>query len=100
MICGLETEYGFFPCGERYQDTLRKDLYREEKFTFLPNGGRLYWDELAQADGTFSEFSTHKHPEYATPECSNPLDLIGYDRAGELILLRRLKPLGFRVFKN
>ncbi|MFQ5579863.1 MAG: depupylase/deamidase Dop [Nitrospiria bacterium] len=40
----------------------------------LPNGGRLY------VDGA--------HPEYSTPECANPLDLVAYEKAGERILER------------
>jgi proteasome accessory factor A len=40
----------------------------------LPNGGRLY------VDGA--------HPEYSTPECASPLDLVAYEKAGERILER------------
>jgi len=40
---------------------------------FLRNGGRLYQD-------------TGSHPEYATPECSNVLDLVAHDKSGERIL--------------
>jgi len=35
----------------------------------LTNGARYYVD--------------HAHPEYSTPECSNPLELVCHDRAGE-----------------
>jgi proteasome accessory factor PafA2 len=42
----------------------------------LTNGGRFYVD--------------HAHPEYSTPECTNPLDVVLYDRAGELILRRAM----------
>jgi proteasome accessory factor A len=38
----------------------------------LPNGARFYVD--------------HAHPEFSTPECSNALDLIRYEKAGERIL--------------
>ena len=38
----------------------------------LINGGRYYVD--------------HAHPEYCTPECTNPRDLVIYEKAGELIL--------------
>ena len=38
----------------------------------LINGGRYYVD--------------HAHPEYCTPECTNPRDLLLYEKAGELIL--------------
>jgi len=40
----------------------------------LTNGARYYVD--------------HAHPEYSTPECTNPRDVVVYDRAGELILER------------
>ncbi len=38
----------------------------------LPNGARFYVD--------------HAHPEFSTPECSNVLDLMRYEKAGERIL--------------
>ncbi len=37
---------------------------------YLPNGGRIYLD-------------VGSHPEYATAECSDPLELLAQDRAGE-----------------
>jgi proteasome accessory factor A len=39
----------------------------------LTNGARLYVD--------------HAHPEFSTPECTNPLDIVKWDRAGEQIML-------------
>src|SRR4051794_14451190 len=42
----------------------------------LPNGARYYVD--------------HAHPEYSTPECASPRDLVIHDRAGERILERSL----------
>jgi len=38
----------------------------------LPNGARLYVD--------------HAHPEYSTPEVTSPLDLVKWDKAGELVM--------------
>ncbi|UQX86650.1 proteasome accessory factor PafA2 [Jatrophihabitans telluris] len=38
----------------------------------LPNGARLYVD--------------HAHPEYSTPEVTSPLDIVRFDRAGELVM--------------
>src|SRR6266705_2907992 len=38
----------------------------------LPNGARLYVD--------------HAHPEYSTPEVTTPLDIVRWDKAGELIM--------------
>jgi proteasome accessory factor A len=45
----------------------------------LPNGARYYVD--------------HAHPEYSTPECSGPRELVIHDRAGERILERSLQEL-------
>jgi proteasome accessory factor A len=39
----------------------------------LTNGARLYVD--------------HAHPEYSTPECTNPRDVVKWDKAGEQIAL-------------
>ena len=40
----------------------------------LPNGARLYVD--------------HAHPEFSTPEVTNPLDVVRFDKAGELVMAR------------
>lgn len=59
----------------------------------LPNAGRLY------VDGA--------HPEYSTPECSNALELVAYERAGELVAAACLDALNqtvgsgkFCLYKN
>jgi proteasome accessory factor PafA2 len=39
----------------------------------LTNGARLYVD--------------HAHPEYSTPECTTPLDIVAWDKAGEQVML-------------
>src|SRR5205823_4621226 len=60
----------------------------------LPNGARYYVD--------------HAHPEYSTPECITPRDLVVHDKAGERILERSLQevqqilPPGQRlnIYKN
>jgi Pup amidohydrolase len=60
----------------------------------LPNGARYYVD--------------HAHPEYSTPECSTPRDLVVHDKAGERILersvveMQRSLPPGQRIaiYKN
>jgi proteasome accessory factor A len=62
--------------------------------TVLTNGARYYVD--------------HAHPEYSTPECSTPLELIAQDKAGELVLAasavaaRHLLPAAgeIAVYKN
>jgi proteasome accessory factor PafA2 len=56
----------------------------------LPNGARYYVD--------------HAHPEYSSPECSNPRDCVIWDKAGERILedsidaAQAVVPTGERVF--
>lgn len=84
-VVGIETEFGltcrahgakvmapeeaarvlFHPISERYGATN----------AFLDNGGRCYLDVGA-------------HPEYASAECDDLLELLAHDRAGELLLLR------------
>jgi proteasome accessory factor A len=39
----------------------------------LTNGARLYVD--------------HAHPEYSTPECTNPRDVVKWDKAGDQVML-------------
>ncbi len=82
-IYGLESEYGiiFTSDGRRTLPAEKAVRYLFEKLittegflnVFLENGARFYLD-------------TGCHPEYATPECASPLDLVIYDKAGEKIL--------------
>ncbi len=44
--------------------------------TVLTNGARFYVD--------------HAHPEYSTPECGTPLELVIHDKAGEEVLRRSM----------
>ncbi len=46
----------------------------------LTNGARLYVD--------------HAHPEYSTPECTNPRDVVVWDKAGEQVMLDATKLAG------
>ncbi|MGD0065733.1 MAG: Pup--protein ligase [Streptosporangiaceae bacterium] len=82
-IYGIETEYGL-TCTFRGQRQLSPDevaryLFRgvvswgRSSNVFLRNGGRLYLD-------------VGSHPEYATPECDNIMDLVTHDKAGERIV--------------
>jgi proteasome accessory factor A len=47
--------------------------------TVLTNGARLYVD--------------HAHPEYSSPEVTNPRDAVLWDKAGELVMLRAARAL-------
>lgn len=69
----------------------------DEDFGFvnavLPNGARLYVD--------------HAHPEYSSPEVTNPLAAVLYDLAGDEIMRRSLRELEddlqaprIRLYKN
>jgi proteasome accessory factor A len=107
-IFGIENEYGV-TCTFRGQRRLSPDevaryLFRRvvswgrSSNVFLRNGARLYLD-------------VGSHPEYATPECDDIIDLIAHDKAGERVLEgllidaeRRLRDEGIAgdvyLFKN
>lgn len=88
-VFGVETEYavtGFAPDGsavpaaisiEALRAAARRRLVhlpdRGSNGMYLRNGARFYIDCGA-------------HPEYATPECSNPWDIVRHVRAGERIM--------------
>ena len=82
-IFGIENEYGV-TCTFRGQRRLSPDevaryLFRKvvswgrSSNVFLRNGARLYLD-------------VGSHPEYATPECDDVVELVTHDKAGERIL--------------
>ena len=82
---------GFDVEGEKYTPNQQENIASNKT---LKNGARFYVD--------------HAHPEYSTPEVTNVLDLIAYERAGEraLEMARRaasaLLPTGnvLLVYKN
>src|ERR1700747_3881091 len=79
-IFGLENEYGVtctFRGSRRLSpDEVARYLFRRvvswgrSSNVFLRNGARLYLD-------------VGSHPEYATPECDNVIELVTHDKAGE-----------------
>ncbi len=69
----LRDARGFEPVQER--QPVEEDLGLAN--VILPNGARYYVD--------------HAHPEYSTPECATPRDLVIHDKAGERILERSLE---------
>jgi proteasome accessory factor A len=86
----LRDARGFEPVQER--EPTEEDLGLAN--VILPNGARYYVD--------------HAHPEYSTPECASPRELVVHDKAGERILERSLRlaadllPPGERIgiYKN
>lgn len=82
-IYGIETEFGV-TCTSQGRRRLTPDEVARYMFrsvvrwgrssnVFLGNGARLYLD-------------VGSHPEYATAECDDLLDLVAHDRAGELVV--------------
>lgn len=57
--------------------------YNRQLNKILPNAGRLY------VDGA--------HPEYSTPECSNPREIVAYERAGDQVVAECLANLNASV---
>ncbi|MDM7831021.1 depupylase/deamidase Dop [Cellulomonas edaphi] len=60
------------PAVEEYEDPGAANV-------ILTNGARLYVD--------------HAHPEYSSPEVTNPLDAVRWDRAGEQVMLASVRTL-------
>jgi proteasome accessory factor A len=67
---------GFEVDGERERPN---PDYNRQLNKVLANGGRLY------VDGA--------HPEYSTPECSTPREVVAFERAGERIVAQSLREL-------
>nr|WP_153011717.1 Pup--protein ligase [Serinicoccus chungangensis] len=82
-IMGVETEFGvnatFAGPSRLSPEEVSRYLFRKvvawgrSSNVFLGNGSRLYLD-------------VGSHPEYATAECTDLLDLVAHDRAGELVV--------------
>lgn len=80
-IFGLETEVGIAleNPGQLGPEDVARTMFRpvvswgRSSNVFLPNGSRLYLD-------------VGSHPEYATGECDDLMQLVTHDRAGDLIL--------------
>ena len=67
---------GFEVAGERERPN---PDYNRQLNKVLANGGRLY------VDGA--------HPEYSTPECTNPREIVAFERAGAHILAQCLEQM-------
>ncbi len=62
------------------------DKYNRQLNKILANAGRLY------VDGA--------HPEYSTPECSNPREVVAYERAGDTLVAECLASLNTSVGRD
>lgn len=107
-IFGLETEFGCFVrdesigAAEQAVEMVKNHTFsrkrigaidhhaRDEAFEparsggFLINGGRLYVDAVGS------------HEEYATAECSDLVDIVAQDKAGQRILVSCVNALGWQ----
>ncbi len=116
-VMGTETEYGIAAAGQpdfnpvlsssmlisSYAGSLRKIRWDYEDESpmrdargFEPQPGREMSDEdLGLANVILPNgaryYVDHAHPEYSTPECLSPRDLVVHDKAGERILERSLE---------
>lgn len=82
-VMGVETEFGvnatFRGSARLSPEEVARYLFRKvvawgrSSNVFLSNGSRLYLD-------------VGSHPEYATAECADLLDLVAHDRAGEIVV--------------
>lgn len=87
-LLGIETEYAFTAIGPNGKGLERSEALSDfialgrkrlrhlsgiGRGMFIPSGGRLYID-------------AGSHPEFCTPECTNPWDVVRYTSAGERIL--------------
>jgi Pup amidohydrolase len=68
----LRDARGFDLAREAADSTLLTDEDLGLANVILTNGARLYVD--------------HAHPEYSAPECTNPLSVVTWDKAGERIM--------------
>jgi proteasome accessory factor A len=131
-VCGIETEYGIQHVGGDGNPVNSSSLLVNAYASDLLRAG---WDFVDESPGTDARgfarkgsmppeiethlvnvvltngaryYVDHAHPEFSTPECADPLELVRYDKAGEEVLRRsmacanRLLPDGQRiiVYKN
>lgn len=100
-ITGLETEYGCL-VDPPLQLTevlprIRDWLFENHRYGLIDQHDRD-WDEPAGNGGFLFNggrvYIDMGHLEYCTPECVSALDVVRYDRAGDLLLLEAVRALG------
>ena len=113
-ICGVETEYGIHHAGAEGNPVASSSMLVN---AYVSDLARVDWDFEDEMPGNDARgfaregalppevethlvnavltngaryYVDHAHPELSTPECSNPLELVLYDKAGEEILRRSM----------
>jgi len=113
-VCGIETEYGIQHVGGDGNPVASSSLLVNAYVSDLARAGWDFEDEtpgndargFAREGALPPEVETHlvnavltngaryyvdhAHPEFSTPECADPLEVVKYDRAGEEVLRRSL----------
>ena len=99
-ITGLETEYGcLIQPPAQVQEVLprvRDWLFENDRYGLIDLHDRD-WDEPAGNGGFLFNggrvYIDMGHMEYCTPECATALDVVRYDRAGDLLLQEAVRAL-------
>ena len=99
-ITGLETEYGCLVQSsvqiEEVMPKIRDWLFENDRYGLIDRHDRD-WDEPAGNGGFLFNggrvYIDMGHMEYCTPECASALDVVRYDRAGDLLLVEALQSL-------
>lgn len=116
-VMGIETEYGIIAKGGEDQNPILASSILINSFA-SPRLKKVRWDyeeenplrdargferpglDMLEEDGGLVSvilengaryYVDHAHPEYSTPECSNPRDLVIHDKAGERVLGNSLR---------
>ncbi len=114
-VCGIETEYGIHTLGADTNPIATSSVLVNAYIAAVDR--RTRWDFEDETPGNDARGSTrqgsmppavethlantvltngarfyvdHAHPEYSSPECSNALDVLLYDKAGEEVLRRSM----------
>jgi Pup amidohydrolase len=113
-VCGIETEYGIHHAGGDGNPVASSSLLVN---AYVSDLARVGWDFEDESPGNDARgfaregamppeiethlvnavltngaryYVDHAHPEFSTPECADPLEVVRYDRAGEEVLRRSM----------
>jgi proteasome accessory factor A len=96
MLLGLETEYAISPIGAAGvvfgdRNRLAEQLIRKvgRRFAYLPDGS----SGIFLSSGARLYVDAGSHPEWSTPECPSPRELVRHIVAGERVLTDALAEL-------
>jgi proteasome accessory factor A len=104
-ITGLETEYGCLVQppfqAQEIMPRVRDWLFEHDRYGLIDRHDRD-WDEPAGNGGFLFNggrvYIDMGHLEYCTPECATALDVVRYDRAGDLLILEAVQALDLEEY--